>query len=115
MHNGNDPVRLFRELSTLGELTVRCDPRQLPHLAKLKPEDCYLSWELELQGTVSHEELVEVFAWVEDDCDLRIEALAKEPTASNPVVARTPGEEGQQGELLLERRKSCLLYTSRCV
>ncbi|MBK8751448.1 MAG: chemotaxis protein CheA [Candidatus Competibacteraceae bacterium] len=106
MHNGNDPVRLFRELSTLGELTVRCDPRQLPHLAKLKPEDCYLSWELELQGTVSHEELVEVFAWVEDDCDLRIEALAKEPTASNPVVARTPGEEGQQGELLLERRKS---------
>lgn len=106
MHSGNDPVRLFRELSTLGELTVQCDASRLPRLAELKPEDCYLSWELGLQGAVARDAVAEVFAWVEDDCDLRIEAPVKKPVASNPAAARTPGEEGQQGELLLERRKN---------
>ncbi|HRD49818.1 MAG: chemotaxis protein CheA [Candidatus Competibacter sp.] len=114
MHSGNDPVRLFRELSALGQLTVQCDASRLPRLAELKPEDCYLSWELELQGAISREAVAEVFAWVEDDCDLRIEAPVKkpdeaptkEPAASDSVVVRAPGEEGQQGELLLERRKN---------
>ena len=51
--------------------------RRLPALADLKPEDCYLSWELELRGDASHEDVTEVFAWVEDECDLRIEPLKR--------------------------------------
>jgi len=40
MHSGNDPVRMFRELADLGELTVRADTSRLPQLAELQPEDC---------------------------------------------------------------------------
>jgi two-component system chemotaxis sensor kinase CheA len=109
MHSGNDPVRLFRELSTLGELAVRCETSRLPSLAELKPEDCYLSWELDLRGAAGRDALTEVFAWVEDDCDLLIESLAENPIVAEPVkpdAGQKAGEEGQQGELLLERRKS---------
>ena len=109
MHSGNDPVRLLRELSTLGELTVRCETSRLPGLAELKPEDCYLSWELELRGSAGRDDLADVFAWVEDDCDLLIESLTENPIVAEPVkpdAGPKVGEEGQQGELLLERRKS---------
>ncbi|MCP5158100.1 MAG: chemotaxis protein CheA [Gammaproteobacteria bacterium] len=113
MHSGNDPVRIFRELSTLGKLAVRADYHRLPRLADMNPEDCYLSWELELRGDASREAVAEVFAWVEDECDLRIEPLAgpaaPETQASTPSAApetQASSEETHQGELVLERRKS---------
>lgn len=117
MHSGNDPVRMFRELTTLGKLTVRADASRLPKLADLRPEDSYLSWELELRGDATRDAVAEVFAWVEGDCDLNIEPLAAEaasearaepaPPAAPPGAEAGPktGEEGRQGELLLERRK----------
>ena len=106
LYSGNDPVRLFRELSTLGELTVRPDLSRLPGLAELKPEDCYLSWELELRGAAPREALVEAFAWVEDDCELSIESLVERPVAPDPRPGGTSGEDTRQGELLYERRQS---------
>ena len=75
LHSGNDPVRMFRELAELGELTVRPNVARLPRLVDLKPEDCYLSWELDLIGTAPHDAVAEVFAWVEGDCELTIEPL----------------------------------------
>lgn len=113
MHSGNDPVRMFRELTTLGKLTVRADASRLPKLADLRPEDSYLSWELELRGDATRDAVAEVFAWVEGDCDLNIEPLVAEaraepaPPAAPPGAEAGPktGEEGRQGELLLERRK----------
>jgi two-component system chemotaxis sensor kinase CheA len=121
MHSGNDPVRMFRELADLGELTARADLGRLPRLAELHPEDCYLAWELELRGAVSRDAVAEAFAWVEGDCELEIEPLAgdapapaatavkaPETAAASPSAGPKPGgprEEGQQGELMLERRK----------
>jgi len=102
MHSGNDPVRIFRELATLGDLMVRPDFSRLPRLAELQPEDCYLAWELELRGAATQEAVAEVFAWVEDDSDLSIDPLVETviPAATSQTAAEEPG----QGELLLERR-----------
>lgn len=128
MHSGNDPVRMFRELADLGQLRVQTDVSQVPDLASLQPEDCYLSWQLELLGEISRDAVADVFAWVEGDCDLQIEPLTApavvEPTLdSSPPSVITPvaplseappaaarkteadNEGGRQGELLLERRK----------
>lgn len=101
MHNGNDPVRLFRELETLGELTVKVDTSQLPSLEELKPEDCYLAWDIELRGDIARQAVEEVFVWVEDDCELELNPL---PVAVAQEVVVANNEEGQQGELLVERR-----------
>ena len=81
---GNDPLRLFRELRGLGELDVLANGDELRDLALIDPEECYLSWTLTLRGAVDEAELREVFEWVEDDCELRIEALSGLPAEAQP-------------------------------
>lgn len=72
---GNDPVRMFRELDMLGELTVEVDTSKLPAFADIEPEDSYLAWHLTLLTDVEKSEIEEVFEWVEGDCDLTITPL----------------------------------------
>jgi two-component system chemotaxis sensor kinase CheA len=95
MHTGNDPLRILRELAELGELEVEADVAALPRLAELEPEDFYLSWDLRLIGAVSREAVDEVFAWVEDDCELTVhpilpksETLTKEKGGSETSAAK---------------------------
>ena len=87
MRTGNDPVRILRELGSLGELEVEADLSDLPSLDEIEPEDCYLSWDLRLTGDVSRDQLDDVFAWVEDDCDLAIMPMLPEQPAAAPDPA----------------------------
>ncbi len=73
---GNDPVRILRELSILGELESKMDSASLPEFNNFDPEESYLGWELELTGLISKAEIDEVFAWVEDECDLTITSMS---------------------------------------
>src|SRR5438552_7675248 len=41
---GNDPLRLLRELATLGPSEAACDASRLPDLVDLNPDLPYLSW-----------------------------------------------------------------------
>jgi two-component system chemotaxis sensor kinase CheA len=75
---GNEPVRLFRALSEFGELSVRVNVDKLLPFTELTPEDLYLSWELELTGEVTQSQIADVFEWVEDECDLSIEAVVEQ-------------------------------------
>jgi two-component system chemotaxis sensor kinase CheA len=113
LQTGNDPLRMFRELETLGTLTVQVDMTRLPAFADLAPETCYLSWELTLHGAVSREQVSAVFEWVEDDCALSLTPLsvpqAPEDVPSLPSpepaagVERRTGVERRAG---VERRRS---------
>ncbi|QHS08720.1 chemotaxis protein CheW [Sinimarinibacterium sp. NLF-5-8] len=85
--SGNDPVRILRELQTLGRSHVQCDLQRLPAWSALQPEQCYLAWEIELEGDCTEAEIFEVFAWVEDESDLRIEALAATDSPTPPAAA----------------------------
>lgn len=78
LQTGNDPVRMFRELASLGELTVTVDDSGLPAFSNLEPEDSYLAWQVELVGDVAKDDVFEIFEWVDGDCDLSIEPLAQE-------------------------------------
>ncbi|MHA6205529.1 chemotaxis protein CheA [Dyella soli] len=72
---GNEPLRLLRELAGLGELNVTAALEQLPAtLAALEPTECHLGWTIELKGPVKRADIAAVFDWVEDECDLAIEA-----------------------------------------
>lgn len=90
LKTGNEPVRMFRELATLGDLKVTADLQGVPDLYELDPEECHLSWKLDLQGAVTSNEIDEIFDWVEDDCD-----LAKQPVfaAPNSANVATPSVE----------------------
>ncbi|NQZ53488.1 MAG: chemotaxis protein CheA [Piscirickettsiaceae bacterium] len=72
---GTDPVRLLRELESLGELTVIVDDSKLPSFADLEPEDSYLSWQLTIVGDITKEDVIEIFEWVKDDCYLSIKPI----------------------------------------
>jgi two-component system, chemotaxis family, sensor kinase CheA len=73
--SGNDPIRILRELATLGDFESECDASLLPSLAAIDPESSYLSWNCRLRTIHTIEAVREVFAWVTDDCDLSIQAL----------------------------------------
>lgn len=92
LHTGNDPYRLLRELSTLGELTSSVDVSNLPDFPDLDPETCYLSWELTLTGEVTLSQVKEVFAWVEEDCELEIIPLDRKEN-SNHIETRSAAKE----------------------
>lgn len=97
MRTGNDPLRILRELNTLGdELKVDADISALPNLDELEPEDCYLSWDLHIIGDTLRERIDDIFDWVEDDCDLAImpilpeQAAAPAPAAPSIPAAEAP-------------------------
>ncbi|MGH8610184.1 MAG: chemotaxis protein CheA [Gammaproteobacteria bacterium] len=84
LQSGNDPYRLFRELATLGHLQVEADLSSLPSCPELEPETCYLAWNLWLEAAATEEQILEIFKWVEGDCDLEVkeaEEHADEPEA----------------------------------
>ena len=71
-YTGNDPLRLIRELQTLGKLSVEVVTDKLPDFDEFDVHNSYLAWHITLMGSVTQEQIEEVFAWVEGDCILEI-------------------------------------------
>ncbi len=89
LQTGNEPLRIFRELETLGELSVKVDLDALPDLATFDPESLYIKWELTLSGdSVTEDAIKEVFEWIDGDgAEIIITAPA---VAKKPVVETVP-------------------------
>jgi two-component system chemotaxis sensor kinase CheA len=91
--SGTNPITLLRNLAALG--TVSCchlHADELPALADLDPEQCYLSWTMELASSCAESELREVFEFVGHLAEIRIQmAEAPKPgdNPSNAVAAQT--------------------------
>ena len=75
---GNDPVRIIKELSELGPIKANVDLTSMPEFDLLDPEESYLAWEIELEGDATEEQVKDVFAWVDEDCDLVFEAIVSD-------------------------------------
>ena len=88
--SGNDPVRILRELTSLGEIETNCDVSHLPPLAEIDPEASYLSWACRLHTVHPTDAVREVFAWVTEDCDLSIQAVPELGGLPSPQRNPTP-------------------------
>jgi two-component system chemotaxis sensor kinase CheA len=86
LRHGNDPLRILRELSTLGACVVRVDAMKIPPLSDLDAEECKMSWNIDLSGDVTEAAVRAVFEWVEGECDLRIQPMG----VATPVAAAAP-------------------------
>jgi two-component system, chemotaxis family, sensor kinase CheA len=93
---GNDPLRMFGELSQLGELKVVANLEGLPSLAAMDPENCYIKWLLELQTDAPKEAIDQAFDWAEGDCDLVI-ALKTSASPAPVAVSAAPALEPTAG------------------
>jgi len=87
--SGNDPRHILRELRGLGHLDLEAHCADAPPFAEVVPEDCHLHWTMTLHGAIDEAQLREVFAWVEDECTLEIEALTA--VAAKPQLTLIEG------------------------
>ena len=73
--NGSNPLLLLDELRALGEcrVTVGCD--RVPPLGEMEPDACYLEWEAILAMTHPRSAIDDVFMFVSDDMELKVEAV----------------------------------------
>ena len=96
--SGNDPLRILRELSSLGELRIETDLARLPPWAAMDPEACYLGWKLELSGDVTREAIAEVFSWVTGDCELEVEPIPDQSSSAGIANASARGSDDDQAK-----------------
>jgi two-component system chemotaxis sensor kinase CheA len=76
LRTGNEPIRMFRELMSMGELVVFVDVDRVPLISEIDEEECYCSWTLLFYSDSTKEPIEEVFEWVEDQCQLIIEQIS---------------------------------------
>ncbi|GKT11053.1 MAG: two-component system, chemotaxis family, sensor kinase CheA [Thiomicrorhabdus sp.] len=98
LQTGNEPIRIIRELETLGKVSIEADYSNLPDLSTFQSESLYLNWDITLTSeSTTEDEIKEVFEWIDGDgAEIIITAPATqaineaEPiseVADEPVVA----------------------------
>ena len=85
----NDPLRIFGELASLGDIEVTPHVEALPVLTSMDPTACYLSWTIVIRGAIEQARLVEAFDWVE----------AVSRISYDPIYAAGSGGESERPKL----------------
>ncbi|MEM6909193.1 MAG: chemotaxis protein CheA [Pseudomonadota bacterium] len=95
MGNGGEPLLWLRELAAMGGTCEVCHTGDIPLLHDLNVNDGYLAWTFRMPGTVSRDDVAEIFDFVGDDVALAYGADADIPPAQlshKEVVAPPPTE-----------------------
>ncbi|MBN1847254.1 MAG: chemotaxis protein CheA [Deltaproteobacteria bacterium] len=93
---GMDPALLLDELREMGDCSIMAHTDGIPSIEKLDPESCYLYWDIILVTAKGINAVRDIFIFVEDDCDIRIDIVeAAEQNVEEPVP--------RLGEILVER------------
>ncbi|MBT8763882.1 chemotaxis protein CheA [Desulfohalobiaceae bacterium Ax17] len=72
---GSDPAALIEELCVLGRCRVVMHTGDIPGLDDFNPELCYVWWDVILTTDQGLDAIKDVFIFVEDDCELKIEQI----------------------------------------
>jgi two-component system chemotaxis sensor kinase CheA len=75
---GTKIIPLLNELRRYGECVIVAREEDVPPLEDLDPELCRLSWEITLASSKSRDAIDDVFLFVMDDSELRVEQIAEE-------------------------------------
>jgi two-component system chemotaxis sensor kinase CheA len=73
LRTGTNPLLLLRELKQLGSLQIKASMAAIPPIGELDPERCYISWDMVLTTSAAREAISDVFIFVADSCELKIE------------------------------------------
>lgn len=72
---GTRPLSLLRELSELGPHQIVAHTHTVPLLDAIEPETCYFYWDVVLTTDQGIDAIKDVFIFVEDDAELRIDVI----------------------------------------
>ncbi len=95
--SGTNPTLLLNELRDLGACDILANTDPIPFLNEIDPEVCYTAWDIILTTTRDENAIRDVFIFVEDACELRINVIDD--------ARQTDAEQDYKklGEILVER------------
>lgn len=92
---GISPLLQLEELAGMGTYNVTAYTSKIPVLTEIEHDACYVSWEIILTTDKSKEEVIDVFSFIEDDCELFIDIIDQDD--------ETGDEYKRLGDILIER------------
>lgn len=95
--SGTNPIALLHELRSLGECRIVAQTDLIPPLEEINPEYCYTYWDIILTTDQGIDTIKDVFIFVEDQCDLKIETIDRQTDAD------TGEDDKKLGEILVEK------------
>jgi two-component system chemotaxis sensor kinase CheA len=98
---GFNPLRLIEDLRELGDCQVEGQTDALPPLAEMRPETCYLWWNIRLTTEAGIAAIRDVFLFVEEGAGLNIEA--ETPVQSVQPALEMPVTPTESAKSSLER------------
>jgi two-component system chemotaxis sensor kinase CheA len=94
---GTNPISLINELRDLGTAHVVAQFDEIPQLDELTPENCYIYWDMILTTSRGQDAIKDVFIFVEDDGEIKIELIDK-----SGLIDKEQGYK-KLGDILVER------------
>ncbi len=102
MRGGMDPLSFLRYLGTQGEiLAIETLPDAMPVAELMDPETCYLGFEIKYQTRGTKADIERVFAFVQDECELRIIPPPAKISEYLQLIKELPEEDMRLGEILV--------------
>lgn len=94
---GANPLLLLDELRQMGPCTIMAQTDAIPPLEEIDPETCYTGWEIYLATVKDTNAIMDVFIFVEEDCDLDVRVIdSADSDEAGPAAKKI-------GEILIER------------
>ncbi|MBF0539779.1 MAG: chemotaxis protein CheA, partial [Nitrospirae bacterium] len=94
---GTNPIPLVKEVAALGRSKVVSHTDDIPCLDEYDTGLCYMFWDIILTTDKGENAIREVFVFVEDDCELRIEMVDEPDSPDGDLQYK------KLGDILLER------------
>lgn len=99
LKNGSNPLYLLEDLLELGEGLVLPVINDLPDFEELEVSNCYTSFEVILQTSQSLSEIEDVFLFVEDVAEIKVELLVEDDKPMTDVIQELQNEAGLSSPL----------------
>ncbi|MFC2138455.1 chemotaxis protein CheA [Bacteroidota bacterium] len=88
LKNGSNPLFLIDEITSLGKTIIYPHIQKIPELKNIKPDLCYIHYEIIISTDQGLNALTDVFIFVEDECTLEIEKLTDFDTFDNEGITK---------------------------
>lgn len=96
--SGTNPLLLLKELRAMGDCRVIAHTDSIPALDMLDPEACYTCWDIILTTAKGMNVIQDVFIFVQDETEVRIDIIDDGETALESEDYR------KLGEILIEKK-----------
>ncbi|MDR3467185.1 MAG: chemotaxis protein CheA [Xanthobacteraceae bacterium] len=96
LRNGSNPLDYLDDLRSLGSCFVVAVVDDVPTLDELEPEYCYLKWDVTLSSACSRAAVEDVFMFVRDEMQLRIDPITADRVETPPKAAAVAPEPARE-------------------